>query len=468
MIAKAMSNQLTPFPAPSVEPRQGPLGRMAMMQQMSQNMLALYGPEAYRELNLHGAFLDRRSLLTNDPDVIRQVLIEQSGSFKRTDATMRILKPVLGDGLFLAEDAAWKFQRRTMAPAFAPRAMDIVADVSCEVATNSISALSERSNNVDLLEMMQTIALEVAGRSMFSLSMAERGARVRSLFEGYGIKVGRPVPLDMLLPAGVPNLTDWRRQRLGRRWLACVDGLLTEREKKQHSSERPRDLYDLLKTARDPSTNQGFDRHELRDQFATMIIAGHETTALALLWTLLNVARSKPLQKALQHEAWSVDQKTKKGTVADLERLVLHRSVIQESLRLFPPAFLIVREAMRPVRLAGRILFKGDVVSISPWLLHRHERHWDQSTMFDPCRFLPDRKPPNRLTYLPFGAGPRICIGMAFALTEATAVLAEMMRHFSINLEGDQHISTTAVVTTYPDPIPKFSLQRHKQSRIAA
>lgn len=462
-----MPLQFKPISAPSVEPVDGPLGRLALMRQMSKNVLAIYGPDSYQALNLHGAFLDRRSLLTNDPEIIRQVLVERPHDFQRTDATMRILKPVLGEGLFLAQGSDWKLQRRTMAPAFAPRAMNIVADVSCHVAADMMAAFSGGAENVDLLELMQAIALEVAGRSMFSLSMHGRGRRVRSLFEGYGMDVGRPYPLDLVLPAGIPSPTDLRRRRLGRRWLAYIDSLLTERAglaEKVKEAGQAKDLYELLSQARDPETGRGFERTELRDQFATMIIAGHETTALALLWSLLMIARQPDLQDALAREAWSV-----KGTRADdLERLALHRSVIQESLRLFPPAFLIVRELLRPMRLAGRVMFKGDVVSISPWLLHRHQRHWSNPNQFDPVRFMPGNSPPARLTYLPFGAGPRICIGMAFALTEASAVLAEISRKFRITVENEQKITPVAVVTTYPDPLPRFHLHKRSDVRMAA
>ena len=445
-----------PIEAPGVTPIEEPLGRAALMRQMRENMLALYGPESYRELNIFGSFLNRGSLLTNDPKVIRQILVDRADDFQRTDATRRILQPVLGEGLLLAEGDTWRFQRRTMAPAFAPRAMDIVAREANRVAGEAVEALGRGGGAVNLLEVMQAIALEVAGGAMFSMSMRGRGERVRGLFEQYGMAVGRPFPMDMLLPEGVPSPTDIHRRRMGRRWKACIDGLLAERRGMQLPNAEACDLYGLLANARDSESGEGFDRRGLRDQFATMLIAGHETTALALLWVMVMVARMPELQVALYDEAVTLNG----DTAQKLAGAHLHRSVILETLRLYPPVFLIVREARRPLRMAGRTLFKGDAVSIAPWLLHRHQSHWHNPDLFDPGRFLPGQATPNRYVYMPFGGGPRVCIGMAFALTEAIAVLAAFVREFSFQLTDTSPIVPRAVVTTYPDPIPRFRLER--------
>ena len=451
------TNLIEPFPAPTVEPAEAPLGRLELLDAMGSNALRVYGRPAFHELNLFGHVLGRRSLLTSDPAIIRAVLVDHADAFKRTDATMRILAPVLGDGLLLSEGANWRFQRRTMAPAFAPRAMEIVASVAAEIAGERVSALAaDGRGTVDLLAEMQGIALEVAGRTMFSMTMAQRGARLRQLFEAYGVEGARPFPLDMVLPPSVPSPADVRRFRLGRRWLSYIRALMEQRERLPPCDGTPRDLFDLLSSARDPESRRGFDRRELRDQLATMIIAGHETTALAMLWSLIMVAGQPALQYELAQESLRCPARP---SPQQLEALSLHRSVVQESMRLFPPVFLIVREAQRPLRIGGRILFKGDLVSIAPWVLHRHQTHWQQPDHFDACRFMPDRQPPARFTYLPFGAGPRICIGMSFAMTEAVAVLAAFMRRFEMSLADDEPITPRAVVTTYPDPVPRFALR---------
>jgi len=460
------TDRIEPFAAPTVEPVGGPLGRRALLDMMGTNALRVYGPPAFRELNLFGQVLDRRSLLTSDPEIIRAVLVDHAEAFKRTDATLRILAPVLGDGLLLSEGANWRFQRRTMAPAFAPRAMEIVARVAAEIADERVLALAKQpSAPVDLLAEMQSIALEVAGRAMFSMTMAQRGARLRQLFEAYGIEGARPFPLDLVLPAAIPSPADIRRYRLGRRWLAYIRALMEQREQLPASKGAPRDLFDLLSGARDPESGRGFDRREMRDQLATMIIAGHETTALAMLWSLIMLAGQPALQRMLAEESLRCPARP---TVQQLDSLVLHRSVIQESLRLFPPVFLIVREAQRPLRVGGRVLFKGDLVSIAPWVLHRHQAHWDLPDHFDAFRFMPDRAAPRRFSYLPFGAGPRICIGMSFAMTEAVAVVAAFMRRFEISLFDSEPITPRAVVTTYPDPVPRFRLRPRRGALAAA
>lgn len=456
------NSSIKPFLAPTVTPVDRPLGRRALLDAMGSNALRVYGKPAFQQLNLFGQVLDRRSLLTNDPEVIRAVLVDHADAFKRTDATLRILAPVLGDGLLLSEGANWRFQRRTMAPAFAPRAMEIVARVAAEVADDRVLALAKEGRApIDLLAEMQTIALEVAGRAMFSMTMAQRGQRLRELFEAYGIEGARPFPLDLVLPTSIPSPADIRRNRLGRRWLAYIRALMEQREALPASDGAPRDLFDLLSQARDPESGRGFDRREMRDQLATMIIAGHETTALAMLWSLIMVAGQPALQRMLAEESLRCPARP---TPQQLDALVLHRSVIQESMRLFPPVFLIVREAQKPLRIGRRVLFKGDLVSIAPWVLHRHEAHWQQPDHFDALRFMPERPTPTRFTYLPFGAGPRICIGMSFAMTEANAVLAAFMRRFEVSMVDDEPIVPRAVVTTYPDPIPRFRLRTRRRA----
>ena len=456
MSADLLDYGFQPFEAPASETVPGPLPTRALMATMRENMLKLYGGPAFTELNLMGKFLHKRSLMTSDPAVIKTVLVDRADQFQRTTPTMRILKPVLGEGLFLSEGAKWRQQRRIMAPAFAPRAMDIVAAVSQTVADETVDALRRQTGQaVYLMRVMQNIALEVAGQAMFSMPMTSRGARLRALFETYGMSVGRPFPLDMVLPQAVPSPTDLKRRRLGRKWLDYIAALIEERARMPKGSK---DLFDLLTAAEDPDTGKKFDRTELRDQFATMIIAGHETTALTLLWAMIMLAMSKPLQAAIANESHQLPA-GRPATAKELESLKFTRATILETLRLFPPAFLIVREAKGPVRLAGRILFKGDLVNIAPWVLQRHHAHWDRPELFDPGRFIDNPPSPKSLTYLPFGIGPRICIGMSFALTEATAILAAMAQHFEISMTTAEPIQARAVVTTYPDPLPSFMVQ---------
>lgn len=448
--------------APTVRPARRPLGRLELFRTMRTNMLEAYGEAAYHHLTYVSPFYGRRSLFSSDPRAIRHVLVDRPERYTRTSATFRILRPVLGRGLFLAEGEDWRFQRRTLAPAFAPRAMDLIAAVAADV-TAELVADKVRSREledgvpIDLMRPVQNIALEVAGRSMFSTAMDRQGASLRRIFEAYGMDAGRPFPLDVLLPRGVASPRDLRRQARGRRWLAFIDAMVDQR-RRLPPSDRPRDLFDLMASAEDPKSGRRFSNEELRDQFATFIIAGHETTALTLLWSLILLARAPAIQKTVAEEA-AVLALTPATAARDLEKLTLTKAVIQEALRLYPPAFVIVREAKEPDRVLDHTLEPGDLFSTAPWVVHRHHAHWSEPDRFDPTRFLPGAPQPERFTYIPFGVGPRTCIGAQFALTEAVIVLAIMTRALHYRLDDHWEIEPQAVVTTYPNPIPLFHVE---------
>ena len=177
----------------------------------------------------------------------------------------------------------------------------------------------------------------------------------------------------------------------------------------------PRDLFDLMGAARDPETGAAFSDEQLGDQVATMILAGHETTATALFWALYLLALDPETQEQLAAEV----QGAAVNDAPDIERLKFTRAVIDETMRLYPPAFLIARAAAGADTIAGLPVRKNDIVLIAPWLLHRHEKLWRDPNAFIPARFMPGAPPPDRFAYLPFGVGPRICVGAHFALVEA-------------------------------------------------
>jgi unspecific monooxygenase len=216
----------------------------------------------------------------------------------------------------------------------------------------------------------------------------------------------------------------------------------------------PRDLFDLMGEARDPETGQAFTDEQLGDQVATMILAGHETTATALFWSLYLLALDPSVQEELAAEV--------KGAAvngaADIERLKFTRAVIDETMRLYPPAFLIARAAAGPDTIAGMPVRRNDVVLVAPWLLHRHEKLWRDPNAFMPSRFMAPAPPPDRFAYLPFGVGARVCIGAHFALVEATLALAKIIGAFRVTLIDKAPVMPVGVVTTQPDRSPMFAI----------
>jgi unspecific monooxygenase len=187
-----------------------------------------------------------------------------------------------------------------------------------------------------------------------------------------------------------------------------------------------------------------------------MILAGHETTATALFWSLYLLALDPATQDQLAIEVKGATP----NAALDIERLKFTRAVMDETMRLYPPAFLIARAAAAPDTIAGFPLKKNDVVLIAPWLLHRHEKLWRDPNAFVPQRFLPPAPPPDRFSYLPFGVGARICIGAHFALVEATLALGGIIGAFQVELLDQQPVMPIGVVTTQPDRSPMFRITR--------
>ncbi len=433
------------------------LGLRQFLRASRTNALLIWPDAAYERDVLVNRLLGRTRMLINAPEAIHRVLVENPGNYRRTAAAIRILRPITGYGVLLSEGDSWRHQRRTIAPSMAPRVIPMLARHIAAVAQETVASLSRRSHaSLNLLEEMQFAALEIAGRSMFSLEMGVFGPEMREMLTGYGLRLSQPHLLDMLLPASIPAPRDFARRRFQRRWMALVDRIIDARLASGEDGTA-RDLFDLLRAARDPETGAAFTREQLRDQVATMIVAGHETTAITLFWSLYLLAHAPGWQDAIAAETAGLDLGPAGGPDA-LASLVQTRAVVSEALRLYPPAFTMIRVAIAPDRAGDLEIPRGAVLMIAPWVLHRHRRLWRDPDAFDPSRFLPEAPQPPRFAYLPFGAGPRVCVGAQFALAEATLVLAALVQSFRIAIIGDQDVMPRPVVTTQPDRAPDFRL----------
>jgi unspecific monooxygenase len=425
---------------------------------MRKNAIDTWGPRSYQEDVIQTGFFGRNSFILNTPDTIRHVLVDNYENYVRTPAAIRVLRPMLGEGLLIAEGRDWKHQRRTLAPAFTPRAVNTLVPHMIAATDATIAKLQAASGApVDLREAMQRMTLEIAGRTMFSFGMDRHGAALRDFVMEYGARLARPHVLDLLLPLNWPSPQDISRRFFRKRWTRFVAMLMAERRAAGKNADAPpSDLFDLMGAARDPETGAAFSDEQLGDQVATMILAGHETTATALFWALYLLALDPMTQEEVAAE---VRGATVDGALA-VERLKFTRAVIDETMRLYPPAFLIARAAAGPDTIDGRAVSRNDIVLIAPWLLHRHEKLWHDPNAFIPARFMPGVPPPDRFAYLPFGVGARVCVGAHFALVEAVLALAKIIGAFRVELLDHAPVLPVGVVTTQPDRSPLFRIAR--------
>jgi cytochrome P450 len=476
-VPDALPPTLPPPPSPSCPPRP-PVApprertQLEALLVLRRNPLELWGRAAYEREVLAGRFLGREQLLVNAPEAIRHVLVANHDNYARNIGTRRVLWPVVGEGLILAEGEAWRRRRRTIGPALAPRAMPLLARHVAAASAAAEDALARAAGRpVELAGRLQDLALTVAGRSMFSLEMAAFGGELRAMLVRYAERHARPGLLDLVLPGSVPSPLDLGRAAFRAEWLRLIDRIMEVRQRQREQQTPPvqegggvaRDLFDLLAAARDPETGAGFSKAQLRDEVSTLLLAGHATTAAALFWACYLAARMPEHQARIAAEASAVDL-SPDGAAAALAALPFTRAFVDETLRLYPPVFLIVRQARGADVVAGRRIAPGTVVSIAPWVVHRHRLLWRDPDAFDPARFLPGATPPDRFAYIPFGAGPRACVGARFALTEATLVLAWLLRAFRLELFGRGAVVPRGIVTTQPDRPVRFVLTRRRRT----
>ena len=457
-IAEAWDPPVTHAPLVPPAPPRAPDNMTAFGRVMAMRTSAIgaWSQRSYEEDIVRGRFFGRSSFILNTPDAIRHVLVDNYENYVRTPAAIRVLRPILGEGLLIAEGRTWKHQRRTLAPAFTPRAVMPLIPHMVAATDQTIAKLRAASNApVDLREAMQRMTLEIAGRTMFSFGMDRHGAALRDFVMEYGERLARPHFFDLILPLNWPSPQDFARARFRKRWTQFVAMLMAERRAAgKEDGAPPSDLFDLMGAARDPETGDAFTDEQLGDQVATMILAGHETTATALFWALYLLALDPATQEQLAAEVKAAPA----GGTLDIERLKFTRAVVDETMRLYPPAFLIARAAGAADTIGGMPVKKNDIVLIAPWLLHRHEKLWRDPNAFIPARFMPPAPPPDRFAYLPFGVGARVCIGAHFALVEATLALAKLIGAFKVELIDKAPVMPVGVVTTQPDRSPMFRI----------
>ena len=450
----ALSEPLIP---PSPKPPGRPLTGLKLIQAMRENMLSIWGPRAYELPIISGKLYGRQRILVNDPSAVRRVLIENASAYEKPAPTRRVTRPIIGEGLFLSEGQEWRRQRRTLSPAFTPPKVEALTPHFAEAARGLIAVLDGQTR-VQLVTPLQEATLDAAARSMFSMPIGGRGSRLAHLSRSYVAGPGRPNVFDMVAQSeGDFAWLTPGRILFRRRWLKEVDQVVAARRAQARAEDAPDDVLDLLMKARDPETGAPLSDAEIRDQTATMLAAGFETTARTAFWTLYLLARDPAEQVAIRAEiAAAPPSRSLAGAPKAWPRL---RLAILEAMRLYPPAPMLFRTALEDDRLLDREVPRGSVIVIAPWIIHRHTLLWDRPEAFIPSRFEGrEREYLAGGAYLPFGAGPRICIGAAFALTEAAIMMAMLLERFSLELDDDRELMPKSVITTMPSIDPWFRL----------
>jgi cytochrome P450 len=365
-------------------------------------------------------------LLVNEPEGARRLLVENPRGWSKATVQYGALSAVTGSGLLTADGDAWRRRRRTAQPAFHHGTLDGVATQSVAAACRVLAGWSQLPDgavtDVDAACMQAT--LEVVGRTLFDADLAPEGERlVAAVHDALGVVVARartPRPAWLPLPSA-------RRLAAAVATLDRTSATVVRARRERGIADTDTDVLALLLRSADGLTDR-----EVRDELVTLVIAGHETVASALSWTLHLLATHPPVQHLLHDELDDVLGDNRVPGWADLSRLRYTRQVVDEALRLYPPAWVLTRRAEVDDEVCGVRVPAGTLAIVSPWLLHRRAADWPDPLRFDPSRFAGERSSAPRGGYLPFGVGPRLCIGRDFALVEAVLALATLLRGWRV------------------------------------
>ena len=443
-----MDTKPAPFVPPAPTPRTTPPSTLEMMRIIYRNPLELWGEHTYNEPWISVTGVGGPLVVANDPGLIRHVLIDNARNYKMATVRQLVLRPILRDGLLTAEGEVWKRSRKAMAPMFTPRHIFGFAEPMLRRTLDFVTRY-EAGGGTDVAHDMTLLTYDILAETLFSGEIAgEPGSFAREidrLFE----TMGRVDPLDLLrAPEWLPRLTRIRGRKTMAYFRNIVAGTVRMREErmKRDPDGVPQDFLTLLLRAEGPD---GLTRAEVEDNIITFIGAGHETTARALGWTIYCLAEAPWERDKVEREIDAVLAREPDPTKW-LDAMPLTRAAFEEALRLYPPAPSINREAVEDDSYQDLVIPKGTQVLVMPWTIHRHRALWDNPEAFIPARFAPGaREKIDRFQYLPFGAGPRVCIGASFAMQEAMIALGVLMSRYRFN----------TVAETKPWPVQKLTTQ---------
>jgi cytochrome P450 len=416
------------------------------------DLLSLLPKGAYRMLVGPLGWSRRQTVIVNAPEHARAILADAEDAYPKSDLMVGALEPLIGDSIFVSSGDTWRRQRRMIDPAFTHMRLNAAFPAIAAAVDEHERELDRRAEGGEPFSLdltMSHLTADVICRATFSTSLASRTAR--EVFEDFAVfeRSVAQVELKRLILDPAWTQVPQKPEVLAacRRIRAHLGDLLD-------THLAPGAAYDDIATAviaaRDPETGAAFTREELIDQLGVFFLAGHETSASALTWAFFLLA-TQPA--ALARVRAEVDATVGDGPVGieHTKRLAYTRNVFRETLRLYPPITFLPRVALREVVIGGRRIRRGALVMISPWVMHRHQQLWRAPDDFDPDRFAGEREKefaPG--AYLPFGIGPRVCVGAAFATTEATLILARLLRRYDFEVLDADRVRPAARLTTRP------------------
>jgi|CXWL01.1.fsa_nt_gi cytochrome P450 len=404
------------------------------------------GPVCYTKV------LGKRIYFVNDAEYVKRILLDNLANYPKSVTYRNNLRPFLGDGLLISEGDFWKRQRRLAQPAFHLRRLKALAAVMADCAARMAQGW-EHGKVIDVTPEMNAVTMEIVAKTLFSADVKNDIPVVAESMRVLGEGSGRIRPTAFF---DLPEFITRPRGRGFAEAIGALDAILNrivaQRRAEMDKGGQPHDdLLSMLLEARDEESGQGMTDKQLRDELVTLFLAGHETTSISLAWTFHLLAQNPAAEAKLHAEVDAVLGDKSAPSFDDLARLPYARMVAEEAMRLYPPAYVFSRRALADDQLGPWHIPAGAHIIISPYALQRHPDYWPEPDAFKPERFAPDA--PNdrpKHAYLPFGGGPRICIGNSFAMMEHAIVLAAAVRRWRLESIPGHVVRTEPRITLRP------------------
>jgi cytochrome P450 len=426
--APGLSTSTTPDLPPKPAPRPDRVSLWRYLRLFRRDILSAQPAKLYRAWMAEFRTPFFRSYMCNDPALIDLVLKERPDDFPKSARVAEGLRPLLGQSVFVTNGEQWKRQRRIIDPAFEGGRLRDTFPAMLAAADAAVARMPP--GEVEIEEAASHAAADVIFRTLFSIPIEDSAAQ--AVFHAFRAHQRTQPILNLAafipLPRWFPRLHRRATRTTAAHIRALIEGMTAARAQAIAAGTAPDDLATKIMTTADPVTGQRFATEEMVDQVAIFFLAGHETSASALGWALYLLATHPDVQDRVAAEACAFPENP---AFSDLSRLKFTRDVFRETLRLYPPVPMMVRETTCPEVFRGRPVAPGAQVVISPWHLHRHERMWVDPDAFDPARWQTEAgRDSSRQAWLPFSAGPRVCTGAGFAMAEGVILLARLVAAF--------------------------------------
>jgi cytochrome P450 len=417
------------------------------------DLLSIWDEDAFSMEFMSQKILKQHVFVANSPDIIRYVFVENKDNYERKSPQMkRALEPLLGDGLFISDGKTWSSRRRIQTPMFDNSHIQMYSKIMISTIEEMVENWQAQGDGAEIEAHteMAKLAAEIIARTLFGEKLgAENSEAVVGAFADYQSVVKQMALSNFLgLPDWMPNVNAkiGKAKKAGQTIHNAVDAIIALAEKGGHEGTM---VDELIKANQSEEGIDLMTREQIRNEIIVLFMAGHETTANVLAWTWYLISQSPEVEKKL-HEELDEVLSGRVPEYADVDNLKYTRAILDETMRLYPPVPILSRQALKDDEIRGKKIPAGSLMLVVPWLVQRHKKYWKDPDCFIPERFMPGAEKPKKFTYLPFSAGPRVCIGKSFGITESVLAVALVAQRFRLTLPENADVTHECRLTLRP------------------